>query len=288
MELIVQGIFNGLVLGGVYMLLGSGLSLIFGTMRLANFAHGDLLMVAMYVVVVGVTGFGLPVYLSVVLSFPVLIALGLLVYGLAVRPVIARPPEALLLNMIGLSLILENVALIVFGPGLRSIDDPFELKAFVVSGVVVGYAQSIAAVASLATVAALVLLLQKSEIGRAIRAISEDRDAASAVGINVSRVNAFAFAIGTGCLGIAAPLVMPFLSVTPTVGLDLTLIGFLVIVMGGLGSFRGALIAALIVGLADGIGGVLFAGAYARAMLYGLFVVVLLFKPMGLYGVQRL
>lgn len=288
MELLPQGAINGVILGGIYMLVAVGLALIFGTMRLVNFAHGPIFMLAMYLVYFAVVSWGLGLYVALLLSVPVMFLSGFLIYFVVVHPVISKPPEALLLVMIGFALLLESSALVAFSPQLRSVPDPFSFEAFRFGNIVIGYAQVIAAVSSLTVVAAVTLILYKTEIGRAIRAISEDRDAAQLAGIRIGRVNAIAFGLGTACLGVAAPLVMPFLSVSPGVGLEITLVGFLIIVMGGLGSYRGAMAAAVIVGLADGIGGILFPGAQQRALLYGLFIAVLLIKPTGLFGVERL
>lgn len=284
----LQGIVNGVVLAGIYMLVAVGLTLTFGTMRLANFAHGDIFMLAMYLVYFAVVSWGFELYLTLPIAIPILFAAGFIGYFLVVHPVIKAPPEGMLLTMFGASLIMQNGALIAFSGRVRSVEDPFGLGAFHLGDVTVGHAQIVAASCSFFVVLAVVLILYRTEIGRAIRATSEDRDAAQLAGININRVFAFSFGIGTACLGAAAPLVMPFLSVNPGIGLNFTLIGFLIIVMGGLGSFRGALLAALLVGLADGLGGVLLQGAHARALIFGMFVLVLLFKPTGLFGEEAL
>lgn len=282
----IQAIVDGLLIGGVYALIGVSLTLVFGVLRLINFAHGDLLMMGMYGVYFAHTRLGIAIYVTALLVVPLLFVFGAFIFRFGVRPVLRGPEIRPLLVTLGLSLILQNVALSLFSP------ETFTVRAsgssFTIGGILLGQPHLIALAASIATVLFLFWLLQRTDIGRKIRSSSEDRDAAALCGINVDRVFTLTFGLAAACLGVAAVVLMPFYYTSPSVGFLFTLIAFIVVVLGGLGSFFGALIAGFVVGLSESLGTFFLEGSYSRALIFAVFVAILLVRPQGIFGERRL
>ena len=282
--LILQAIVSGLLLGGVYSLICVGLTLTFGVMRIINFAHGEFLMVAMYATYFFAVGFKLEPYAAIVVVLPGLYLFGVMVFYFLIRPIQSRDPLNQMLLLVGLSLVLQNGALALFSPDTRALQSSLLYSKIELGDVIVGTPMLIAFAVSIIVTLALYWQLRFTEFGRMIRAAASDRGAAELMGINVNRVNMLSFGMGVGCLGIAAPLMMPVYYVVPDIGTFFILIAFVVVVLGGLGNFVGAMLASFLVAIAQSIGALFMPGSTAPVLPFLLFVLVLLFKPEGLFG----
>ena len=282
--LILQAIVSGLLLGGVYSLICVGLTLTFGVMRIINFAHGEFLMVAMYATYFFAVGFKLEPYAAIVVVLPGLFLFGVMVFYFLIRPIQSRDPLNQMLLLVGLSLVLQNGALALFSPDTRALQSSLLYSKIELGDVIVGTPMLIAFAVSIIVTLALYWQLRFTVFGRMIRAAASDRGAAELMGINVNRVNMLSFGMGVGCLGIAAPLMMPVYYVVPDIGTFFILIAFVVVVLGGLGNFVGAMLASFLVAIAQSIGALFMPGSTAPVLPFLLFVLVLLFKPEGLFG----
>lgn len=285
--LILQSLLSGLLNGGIYSLVAVGLTLIFGVMRIINFAHGSLMMLGMYVSYWLFVLWGVDPYLSLIASGSVLFAVGVLIEAVLVNPVLEAPEHDQLLLTLGISLVIENLALFLWKADPRTVTVPYLAVAPMVGGIMISSPRVIAFVVSLAFTAGLYVFLKRTDLGRAIRAVSQDREGALTVGINMRRIYALAFGIGCACVGAAGSLVVPFYAVDPYVGGVFVITAFVVVVLGGMGNFGGALLAALIVGLAESVAAVFIPAAMKQIVMYTIFVVVLLFRPQGLFGGRR-
>ena len=285
--LILQALLSGLLNGGIYSLVAVGLTLIFGVMRIINFAHGSLMMLGMYVSYWLFVLWGVDPYLSLIASGSVLFAVGVFIEAVLVSPVLEAPEHDQLLLTLGISLVIENLALFLWKADPRTVTVSYLAVAPMVGGIMISSPRVIAFVVSLAFTAALYLFLKRTDLGRAIRAVSQDREGALTVGINMRRIYGLAFGIGCACVGAAGSLVAPFYAVDPYVGGVFVITAFVVVVLGGMGNFGGALLAALIVGLAESVAAVFIPAAMKQIVMYTIFVVVLLFRPQGLFGGRR-
>lgn len=282
--LILQAIVSGVLLGGVYSLICVGLTLTFGVMRIINFAHGEFLMLAMYGAYFFSTALHTESYVSVLIVLPALFLLGMVTFHIVIRPILGSDPLNQMLMLVGLSLVLQNGALALFSADTRSVQSSLLYSKLEVGEVIIGLPMFIAFAVSVAITLALYWLLRATELGRKIRAAASDREAAGLMGINVNRINMIAFGIGVGCLGIAGPIMMPVFYVVPNIGGFFILIAFVVVVLGGLGNFVGALLASFLVAIAESVGALFMPGSTAPVLPFVLFIVVLLFKPAGLFG----
>lgn len=283
-DLVTQSIVTGLLLGGVYALVSVGLTLIFGVLGIVNFAQGAMLTMAMYLVYEMTTRGDLPVYVATLLAVPVMFVFGVLVQATLLNKLTrSGSHEGPLLVTLGLSLLIINVLLMIFGgrplrvPG--SVDGSVDLL-----GAVASYERLIAFAGALAVAAALLLLLRKTSFGMSIRAVSANAEGASLVGVDVRRIYAMTFGIGAACVAVAGGLMAPFLSLTPTVGEQFTILAFVIVVLGGLGSVTGALMGGLIIGLVQTVGALYFPGTGSLILVFAVFVLVLFFRPQGIVG----
>jgi branched-chain amino acid transport system permease protein len=277
---------TGLLLGGVYCLICVGLTLTFGVMKIINFAHGEFLMIAMYGAYFFSQYFHTEAYTSVVVVLPGLFILGVLVFHFLVRPILGAEPLNQMLLLVGLSLVLQNGALSLFSADTRSVQSAIAYSKIELGEVIVGIPRLIAFAVSVMITLALYWLLRSTELGRRIRAVASDRETAALMGINVNRVNLLAFGIGVGCLGIAGPVMMPVFYVVPNIGTFFILIAFVVVVLGGIGNFMGTMVASFVVAIAESLGALFMPGSTAPVLPFLLFILVLLFKPEGLFGTR--
>jgi len=290
-ELVVQGAISGLLIGGIYGLIALGLNLVFGTMRVVNFAQGTLLMLGMFMAYWLFMLTGLHPYLSPIVTLPLLFALGYAIQYVLITPLLAREktrePMSVLLMTLGLSLVLENLALALFRADYKTIQVPETSAVWFVGDYIISVARFWALVALLVTVLGLWLFLLRTDLGRAIRAVGQDRVVARLMGINDRVVFNYAFGIATALMGIAAAALVPFYYTHPSVGTSFLLKAFVIVVLGGLGSMPGAAIGGLLVGLIEGLIGVFTQAAVAQVLLFAVFVAMLFFRPAGLFGVER-
>jgi branched-chain amino acid transport system permease protein len=282
---IAQAIVSGLLIGGVFALIALGLTLIFGVMKIINFAHGDFMMLGMYFAFFLSVAAGLDPYLSAVLCLPFFFALGWGIQSWLIRPVLKAPENIQILVTVGLSLVLQNVALFLFSPDFQSLKVSYGASTFAIAGVSISYVRLIAWAVSLSAALGVYLLLTHTDIGKALRACAEEKTGAMAVGIDVNRMYRIAFGLGTACVALAGVLMTPFFYIAPQVGLPFTLIAFVTVVLGGLGSVPGALVGGLIIGLVESLGEVLLPAPSMKQMAtFSVFLLILLVRPQGLLG----
>jgi branched-chain amino acid transport system permease protein len=284
---LLQAIVGGLLLGGVYALLAAGLTLIFGVMRVINFAQAEFMMVGMFATYVLATGLGIDPLLLALPTGGVLALLGMAV----ARGLLERVPRgdhnAQLILTLGVSLVLQNLMLVVFGPTPRPVVRPYTNSYWTPFDLFINEARLFACLASLVIMIALYLFLTRTWTGRAMRATADDPLAAGGVGINVRRTHVLAFMVGTGLAGVAGALIVTFTAAAPSIGNDFIIIMFLAIVLGGLGSVAGATLGAFVVGLAQSISGLLLPLQLQNVMLFAVFVLILLVRPQGLFGLRQ-
>lgn len=286
-DLLLQALITGILIGGVYSLISVGLTLTFGVMRIINFAHGEFLMVAMYATYFFSTYFAAEPYTALVVVLPGLFLLGVLVFWAFVRPILDAPPLNQMLLLVGLSLVLQNAALALFSADTRTVQSSLSMSKIEIGEIFIGIPKLIAFAASIGVTLGLYGVLRYTELGRRIRAAAADREAAALMGINVNRVNLIAFGIGIACLGIAGPIMTPAFYIVPNIGTFFILIAFVVVVLGGIGNFLGAMLAAFVVGIAESLGALFMPGSTAPVLPFLLFVLVLLFRPQGLFAGAR-
>ena len=284
LAIIVPSVLNGLTTGALYALVALGLTLIYGVLHIINFAHGALLMVGLYAVYFLHSSFGIDPYASLLIVPPAMFALG---YALQ-RGIIGRAShgrdENILLVTLGLSIVIENLALFVFRSDTRSVDTPYSFEVVEILGAFLPLPKVIAFVGALVTAALLWLLMSRTDLGRAIRALAKERKGAKLVGIDVDHVFAMSFGLGIACLGVAACLLLPSYYVTPQVGHGFVLIAFTIVVLGGMGSFVGALVGGLIIGVVEALGGLFLGESLGQIGIFLIFILVLVFRPTGLLG----
>lgn len=288
MERLIQSFISGLLMGGVYSTIAVGLSLAFGVMRIINWAHGELLMSSMYVstLIIMITGWN-PYLVSFIVGL-IFSLVGYVIQGTLLNPILKREkerePMSVLLFTAGLGMVLTNVALLVFSANPMMVQTSLLGKTFKMGEIIISTPRSISFFISLFATFLLYQFLQKTEIGRAIRATSQNRQIATLMGINQNKIYKIAFAIGIGLLGLSGGLLVPFFSVYPFVGQTFSTKSFIIVVLGGKGSVVGALLGGLIVGIVESVAGQLIGDTYAQAIVFLLFVIVLLFRPAGLMG----
>lgn len=291
-----QAAVSGLLIGGVYGLVALGLTIIFGVLEIINFAHGALMGIGLYATYVFYDSFGIEPYMALFLTVPLLFVIGLVTYRVVIHPARDAPHHNQLLLTLGLTLLIENALMVAFTATPRSIRLPygrgetdilgiftvdFPLRPF---GVTIQFAQLMAFLGALVLTAILYYILQRTDLGRAIRATSQDREGASIVGINTDWINMVTFGIGTACVGAAAALVLPFFRAEPTAGNIFNITAFVIVVLGGMGNALGALLGGLIVGLTQELSVIFFPGAPKLIGVFVIFIVILLFRPQGLLG----
>ena len=290
-HLLIQGALSGLLIGGVYGLIALGLNLVFGTMRVVNFAQGTLLMVAMFLGYWLHVLTGLHPYLTPLVTVPVLFGLGYAIQVVLITPLLtrekAREPMSVLLMTLGLALLLENLALMLFRADYKTVQVSQTNAVWFVGGYIVSVSRFWALVALLATVISLWAFLTRTDLGRAIRAVGQDRQVARLLGINDRVIYNYAFGISTAVMGIAAAALVPFYYIHPGVGTSFLLKAFVIVVLGGLGSMPGAALGGLAVGIIEGVIGIWTQAAVAQILLFAVFVAMLFFRPAGLLGIER-
>jgi branched-chain amino acid transport system permease protein len=279
-----QLLISTVLLGGIYALIAVGLTLIFGIMRVVNFAHGEFLMLGMYLAFWSFALWGVDPYFILVVAVPLFFAIGLGVYALVMRGVIHASHNVQIFTTVGLSTALQNVALVLWTGDFRFVR-PWESSVVVrILGAAFNLSQVIAFAVALLFTLALFAFMKWTHAGRVMRATAQDGEAATLMGINTDRVYRLAFAIGIACVGVAGVLVSPLYSVYPTAGLQFVLLAYVVVVLGGLGDMVGALLGALIVAGVEVIGSYVFGSAWKEVIYFVLFIAVLVFRPAGLFG----
>ncbi len=279
-----QSVIDGLLMGGVYALAALGLSLIFGVMKITNFAHGAMMTVGMYVVYVVSTGLGVSPYIALVFAALTLFILGYLIQHFLIDKISEAPTHNQLLLTLGVAYILENGLLAVFSPNYKTLETD-DFKGNIQLGEISINPEKLVAFAMVIVVTAVVyIILYRTRTGKAIRACSQNKEGAKLMGVVIKKTNAIAFGIGALCTGIAGALLTPLLSIYPTLGETFQLKCFVIAILGGMGNLWGALISGLIVGVVESVTGYVAGGSWSDLTVYAAFILILLVKPSGLFG----
>ncbi len=286
-DIVFAGIVNGLAAGAIYVLVAGGLTLIYGGLHIVNFAHGSLLMLAMYAGFFLFARAGVDPYLALPGVAAASFVFGYALYRFLIGRFAHGKDENILLITLGLSIVIDNLALFFFTGDTQTIDVAHAGGIVEIGPAFVSRAKVIAFFAALALCAALGLFIARSDMGKAIRAVAKERQGARLVGIDVAHVFAVSYGIGVACLGAAACLLMPSCYVSPSSGHAFVLIAFTTVVLGGMGSFLGALVGGFVIGITESLG-VLFRGEQLGQIgISLLFILILLLRPPGLFGGRR-
>lgn len=290
LDILFPSVLNGLTTGAVYALIALGLTLIYGVLHIINFAHGAALMVALYGVYWLKVALGIDPYLALPVMVPAMFALGYLLQRGVINRASHGKDENILLVTLGVSIVLENLALLFFKSDTRSIETAYTLTTVPID---IGVAQAMIALpklvafaGALVASAVLVLIVTRTDLGRAIRAVAKEKHGARLMGIDVDHVYAMCFGIGLACLGAAACLLLPAYYVNPQVGGGFVLVAFTIVVLGGMGSFAGALVGGLLIGVVESLGGLYLGESLGQIGIFAIFIAVLLFRPQGLFGAK--
>jgi branched-chain amino acid transport system permease protein len=280
---IIQLVVSGLLIGSIYALMSIGLTLIFGVLRVVNFAHGEFLMIAMY----GAWAFskllGLNPYIAAIAVVPAMFLFGALVYRLVIGSALEKPHLVVVFATMGLSIFLQNAALMAMTADLRDVPPIFG-RSISVGHVFIKGELLLGFVITLACSIALQWVIKYTFLGKAIRATVQDGEAAKLMGIAVPKIFLITFATGSALVGLAACVMLPLFSVFPTVGLNFVLIAFVIVVLGGMGSIEGALLGGFCVGVVQSVGSYYVAPAFGQLFFFVLFLLVMIFRPNGLFG----
>lgn len=279
-----QAFLDGTLMGGVYALAALGLSLIFGVMKITNFAHGAMMTVGMYAVYVVSTSLGISPYLALVFAAITLFVLGYIIQHFLIDKISDAPTHNQLLLTLGVAYVLENGLLAIFSPNYKTLDvDDFD-GVIQLGAISISPEKLVAFAVVLVVTAAIYLILYKTRIGKAIRSCSQNKEGAKLMGVVIKKTNAIAFGIGALCTGIAGALLTPILSIYPTLGETFQLKCFVIAILGGMGNLWGALISGLIVGIVESLTGYIAGGSWSDLTVYAAFILILLVKPSGLFG----
>ena len=273
-----------MLFGGVFSLMAVGLTLIFGVMRVVNFAHGDMMVWGMYLAWLMATRAGVDPYVGFLVCAAALFVLGFVVQRALVQRIVDAPHEMQILLMLGIALVLENTALLLFGPEPQRVRSGLAQATLWLGPVFVDVARLIAFGVAVVLTLLLSLFLFRTDLGRAIRAAADNTYGALVIGTNVRRVYAVAFGVGAACVGAAGALVAPLLPFQPPTGLQLSVASFNIVIIGGMGSLVGAFVGGLLVAVAESLGAVFLRPSLKELVSFSLLVVILLFRPAGLFG----
>jgi branched-chain amino acid transport system permease protein len=283
-EIYLNVAVNGILTGLVYGLMALGLSVIFGVVRVVNFAHGEMMTIAMYAAIVLFNAFGLDPLVMVVPLAAVLFALGYALQAGIINPFINRPEHSQFILLVAIAIIIVNALLIAFGPDARNVQTSYAFDSFAVGALIVDATKVYAAGATILIAAALGAFFRFAPLGKTIRACADNYTGALVIGLNVKRLYALTFGIGAACVGAAGAMLVLLVDVTPALGPAYTLLAFIIVITGGLGSMPGALLGGVLIGLTEALAGLFFTPSAKSMFSFGLLVLVLLFRPQGILG----
>jgi len=283
-EIYLNVAVSGLLTGLIYGLMALGLSVIFGVVRVVNFAHGEMMTIAMYLAIVLFTAFGLDPLAMLIPVAAVLFVFGYAMQAGLINPFINRPEHSQFILLVAVALIIVNVLLIVFGPDARNVQTSYSFDSFLIGPLIVDATKIYAGGATLLVALALFAFFRFAPVGKAIRACADNYTGALVVGLDVKRLYALTFGLGAACVGAAGAMLVLLFDVTPALGPALTLLAFIIVITGGLGSMPGALLGGILIGLVEAMAGLLFTPSAKSMFSFGLLVLVLLFRPQGILG----
>jgi branched-chain amino acid transport system permease protein len=275
---------SGLLTGLVYGLMALGLSVIFGVVRVVNFAHGEMMTIAMYLAVALFSAYKLDPLAMLVPIAAVLFALGYVMQRGLINPFVNRPEHSQFILLVAVALIMVNALLIAFGPDARGVQTSYAFASFALGPLIVDATKAYAGLAAVIVAASLFAFFRYTLIGKAIRACADNYAGALVVGLDVKRLYALTFAIGSACVGACGSMMVLLVDVTPPLGPTYTLLAFVIVITGGLGSMAGALLGGVLIGVTEALGGLLFTPSAKSMFTFAILVVVLLFRPQGLLG----
>jgi branched-chain amino acid transport system permease protein len=283
-EIYLNVAVSGLLTGLVYGLMALGLSVIFGVVRVVNFAHGEMMTIAMYLAIVLFASFGLDPLLMMVPIAGVLFVLGYAMQAGLINPFINRPEHSQFMLLVAIAIIMVNVLLIIFGPDARNVQTSYAFDSFLIGTLIVDATKVYAGGAAIVVAAALFAFFRFSRLGKAIRACADNYTGALVVGLDVKRLYALTFGIGAACVGAAGAILVLIIDVTPPLGPAYTLLAFVIVITGGLGSMPGALLGGVLIGMTEALAGLLFTPSAKSMFAFAILVLVLLFRPQGIVG----
>ena len=287
MSIFFQALVSGILIGGVYALIGIGLTIIFGVMRVINFAHGDLLMLGMYATYFLFSLFHIDPFLSIFITVPVMFLFGAFLQKFFINRALNALPQNQILLTIGMGLVMSNSIMLAFTSDYKILSTSYSSSSVMIMGISVSEPLVVSFIITVAITAALYWYFYKTDPGQAIRATSQDRAAAQLMGINVKRMSIVAFGIGSALAATAGALISPTYYIFPQVGSVFTLKAFVITVLGGMGSIVGATLGGILIGVAESVGGVYFGSGWKDVIVFILFLLVLLFRPSGLLGTSK-
>ena len=283
-DLVANVVIAGTLTGMVYGLMALGLSVIFGVVRVVNFAHGEMMTIAMYA---AVTLFGvlkLDPFLAVIPVAAAFFALGYALQSGIINPFITRPEHSQFILLVAVAIIMVNGLLMAFGPDARNIQVDYQLESFELGKLLFDKARLYGAGMALASAAALFAFFRLSPTGKAIRACADNHLGALVVGLNVKHLYSLTFGLGSACVAIAGCMMILLVDVTPNLGPAYTLLAFIIVIVGGMGSMTGALLGGILIGVSEALAGLLIQPSAKSMFSFGLLILVLLFRPQGLLG----
>ncbi len=289
-SILLSALLNGLTTGAVYALIALGLTLIYGVLHIINFAHGASLMMALYGVYALKERWGIDPYVALPIMVPAMFVLGYAMQRIVINRASHGKDENILLVTLGLSIVMENMALLFFKSDTRTIDTAYTLTTVAIgpesAQVMVSLPKLVAFAGALVVSALLIVILQRTDLGRAIRAVAKEKQGARLMGIDVEHVYAMCFGLGLACLGAAACFLLPAYYVNPQVGNGFVLVAFTVVVLGGMGSFAGGLLGGLLLGVVESCGGLFLCESLGQVGIFFIFIGVLLLRPEGFFGAK--
>jgi len=280
LKVAVDGVLTGLVYG----LMALGLSVIFGVIRVVNFAHGEMMSIAMYIAVVLFSSLHLDPLVMLVPIAAVMFAFGYALQAGLINPFITRPEHSQFLLVVAVAIIIVNALLIIFGPDARTIQTAYVYDSFQLGRLIVDASKLYAGIAAILVAVLLFAFFRFSLLGKAIRACADNYTGALVVGLDVRHLYALTFALGAACVGAAGVMMTLIIDVTPIVGPTYTLLAFVIVITGGLGSMPGALLGGVLIGLTEAFAGLLYTPSAKSMFAFGILVLVLLFRPQGILG----
>ena len=286
LSILFASVLNGITTGAVYALIALGLTLIYGVLHIINFAHGASLMIALYGVYFLKEKIGLDPYLAFPIVVPAMFAFGYVMQRGIINRASHGKDENILLVTLGISIVLENLALLFFKSDTRNIETAYTLTTVNIGSAMIALPKLVAFIGALVVSAILLAVMRFTFLGRAIRAVAKEKYGARLMGIDVDHVYAMCFGIGLACLGAAACFLLPAYYVNPMVGSGFVLVAFTIVVLGGMGSFVGALVGGLLIGIVESICGLYLGESLGQVGIFIIFIAVLLFRPQGLFGAR--
>jgi branched-chain amino acid transport system permease protein len=283
-DLVTNVVIAGVLTGLIYGLMALGLSVIFGVVRVVNFAHGELMTIAMYAATVLFAALQLDPFLAVL---PVAVAFFVFGYALqtaVINPFITRPEHSQFMLLVAVAIVMVNALLMIFGPDARNVQVDYQLESFEIGEILIDKARLFAATAAIVTASALFAFFRYTLTGKAIRACADNYFGAKVVGLNVKRLYALTFGLGAVCVAVAGCAMVLLVDVTPPLGPAYTLLAFVIVIVGGLGSMAGALLGGVLIGVSEALAGLFIAPSAKTMFSFGLLILVLLFRPQGLLG----